>query len=168
MAHEMTRRVFCGSAMAAAVAAGSVGSVAGAAESKGAVKFFKNLSPGHLGVRANSQQTLDYAVKYGFGGIAPSEGEFENKSAAEIGQWLAMMKDKGVRYGAAGLSVEFRGSDEKFRDDLAQYPKRAALLKQLGVTARGDLDPARQQRADVPGEFQAARDPASRGGQDAR
>ncbi|HON93168.1 MAG TPA: hypothetical protein PKZ07_16480, partial [Sedimentisphaerales bacterium] len=68
MAHEMTRRAFCGSAIAAGVVAGAVGPVQ-AAESKSAVKFFKNLSPGHLGVRSNSQQTLDYAVKYGFGGI---------------------------------------------------------------------------------------------------
>ncbi len=134
MAHEMTRRVFCGSTIAAAVAVGSMESLGRTAESKEAVKFYKNLSPGHLGVGADSRQTLDYAVKYGFGGIAPNEGEFESKSAGEISQWLATMKDRGIRYGAAGLSVEFRGSDEKFRSDFAQYPKRAALLKQLGVT----------------------------------
>ena len=132
MAQEMTRRAFCGSAMAAAV--GATGSSARAAESKAGVKFFKNLAPGHLGVRANQQQALDYAVKYGFGGIAPSEGEFANKSAAEIGAWLATMKDKGIRYGAAGLSVDFRGDEDKFRNGLAQYPKQAALLQQLGVT----------------------------------
>jgi sugar phosphate isomerase/epimerase len=133
MAHAMTRRAFCGSAVAA-VAAGSMAAVAPAAESKGGVKFYTNLSPGHLGVRADSRQTLDYAVQYGFAGIAPSEGEFESKSPGEISQWLATMKDKGVRYGAAGLSVDFRGSDEKFRGDFAMYPKRAALLRQLGVT----------------------------------
>jgi len=105
-----------------------------AAQAKGTVKFFKNLSPGHLGVRADQRQSLDYAIQYGFEGIAPSEGEFENKSAAEVGEWLATMKDKGIRYGAAGLSVEFRKDDARFRSDLAQYPKRAALLKQLGVT----------------------------------
>lgn len=139
MAHAMTRqsgamsrRAFCGSAMAAAV--GWVTSSARAAESKAGVKFFKNFAPGHLGVRANQRQALDYAVKYGFRGIAPSEGEFENKSAAEIGEWLAMMKDKGIQYGAAGLSVDFRGDDNRFRDGIAQYPKRAALMKQLGVT----------------------------------
>lgn len=141
MAHKMTgqsgamsRRSFCGSALAATAAVGWMTSAVQAAESKGAVRFFKNLSPGHLGVRANSQQALDYAVKYGFGGIAPNEGEFDNKSAGEISEWLATMKDKGVRYGAAGLSVDFRGSDEKFRSDFALYPRRAALLKQLGVT----------------------------------
>ncbi len=134
MAHEITRRTFCGSAIAAAATVGGLGASGWAAPLQGAVKCFKNLAPGHIGVRANQRQALDYAVKYGFGGIAPGEGEFENKSAAEIGEWLAMMKDKGVRYGAAGLSVEFRADDERFRSGLTQYPKRAALLKQLGVT----------------------------------
>ncbi|HNS19656.1 MAG TPA: sugar phosphate isomerase/epimerase family protein [Sedimentisphaerales bacterium] len=130
----MTRRAFCGSAMAAAATVGWARPSARAAESQGGVKFFKNFSPGHIGVRADQRQALGYAVQYGFAGIAPSEGEFENKSAAEIGEWLGVMRDKGVRYGAAGLSVEFRKDDDKFRSDIAQYPKRAALLKQLGVT----------------------------------
>ncbi len=134
MAHEMTRRMFCGSAIAASVAVGRMESSGRAAESKAAVRFFKNFSPGHIGVRADQRQALHYAVQYGFEGIAPTEGEFENKSAAQIGEWLGVMRDKGIRYGAAGLSVEFRKDDAKFRSDIAQYPKRAALLKQLGVT----------------------------------
>ena len=44
------------------------------------------------------------------------------------------MKEKGIRYGAAGLPVEFRRDEERFRTDLAQLPKRARLLSQLGVT----------------------------------
>jgi len=107
---------------------------AGAGQGGGGVRFFKNFSGGHIGVKANQQQALDYAVKYGFGGIAPSDGEFANKSPAQIGEWLALMKEKGIRYGSAGLPVEFRRDEERFRSDLAQFPKRAALLKQLGVT----------------------------------
>jgi sugar phosphate isomerase/epimerase len=106
----------------------------GAAQGTGGVKFFKNFAPGHIGVKANQQQALEYAVKYGFGGIAPSDGEFANKSAAEIGEWVALMKQKGIRYGAAGLPVEFRRDEAQFQKDVAQLPKRAALLKQLGVT----------------------------------
>ena len=95
MSHEMTRRAFCGSAIAAAAAVSLTRSVGQAAESKAGVLFFKNFAPGHIGVRANQQQALDYAVKYGFGGIAPSEGEFENKSAAEIGEWVGPDERKG-------------------------------------------------------------------------
>jgi sugar phosphate isomerase/epimerase len=110
------------------------GSAGRAAQAGGKVKFFKNLAPGHIGVNGNQKQALEYAVKYGFEGIAPSEGEFENKSAAEIGEWLAAMKEKGIRYGAAGLPVEFRKGDEQFKKDMAGLSKRASLMKQLGIT----------------------------------
>jgi len=139
MAHERTgqaqrisRRAFCRSAMAAA-AMGWAGS-SGRAGEKGKVKFFKNLAPGHIGVSANQKQALEYAVKYGFEGISPNEGEFANKSAAEISEWVAAMKEKGIRYGAAGLPVEFRNDDARFQKDLAALPKQAALMSQLGVT----------------------------------
>jgi sugar phosphate isomerase/epimerase len=119
-------------ALAATVPLGVLSSEA--EEAKKSVKFFKNLAPGHIGVRANQQQALEYAVQYGFGGIAPSEGEFANKSAGEIEQWLAVMKEKGIRYGAAGLPVEFRRDEARFQKELAELPQRAKLMSQLGVT----------------------------------
>jgi len=130
----LSRRAFCRSAIAAAVAIPLIGSAGRASQGKGAVKFFKNLAPGHIGVQANQKQAMEYAVKYGFEGISPSAGEFENRSAAEIGEWVATMKEKGIRYGAGGLPVEFRRGDEQFQKDLAALPKRASVLKQLGVT----------------------------------
>ena len=130
----MSRRAFCRSAMAAVMVVPGVELCAGAAQTENAVKFYKNLAPGHIGVKANQRQALDYAVQYAFGGIAPSEGEFENKSAAEIREWVGLMKEKGIRYGTAGLPVEFRRDDAQFQKDLAQLPKRAKLMKQLGVT----------------------------------
>lgn len=127
----MSRRAFCRSAVAAAVAVHWARSSARAAQT---VKFYTNLAPGHIGVRADQQQALDYAVKYGIEGIAPNPGEFENKSAAEIGEWVQTMKARGVRYGAAGLPVEFRRDEDRFRSDLAGLPKTAGLMNQLGVT----------------------------------
>jgi sugar phosphate isomerase/epimerase len=129
----LSRRAFCQSVVAAA-AIPLVGSAGRAGQGSGQVKFFKNLAPGHIGVQANQKQALEYAVKYGYEGISPSDGEFADKSAAEIGEWVAAMKEKGIRYGAAGLPVEFRRSDEQFQKDMAGLPKRAGILKQLGVT----------------------------------
>ncbi len=130
----VSRRAFCGAVVAAAVSIPLGKSLAGAGQGKSGVKFFKNFAPGHIGVKANQQQALEYAVKYGFGGIAPSEGEFASKSAGQIDEWVALMKQKGIRYGAAGLPVEFRRDEATFKSGMAQLPKRAALLKQLGVT----------------------------------
>lgn len=130
----ISRRTFCRSAVAAAAALHFAGPFTQASQAKGKVKFFKNLAPGHIGVRANQWQLLEYAVKYGFEGITPSTGEFENKSASEISEWLQLMKEKGIRYGAGGLPVNFRRNEDQFKSDLAKLPKQAGLLRQLGVT----------------------------------
>lgn len=127
---RISRRSFCRSTLV--VAALPWGAVHAAEANR--IKFFKNLSPGHIGVRANQRQAFEYAVKHGFEGISPSEGEFQEKSAAEIREWVATMSGKGIRYGTAGLPVEFRREEDRFKIELAQLPKRAAILQQLGVT----------------------------------
>ncbi len=131
---EISRRAFCISAIGTAAGLGLAGSQAQANEKRGKVKFYKNLGPSHLGVRADQPQALEYAVQYGFDGITPSPGPFMNKSKTEIDQWLGQMKQKGIRYGSAGLPVEFRRDEDRFQKDLAQLPKQARVLNQLGVT----------------------------------
>jgi sugar phosphate isomerase/epimerase len=130
----ISRRTFCRSVIAAAAAMHLTGPLMPASQAKNKVKFYKNFAPGHLGVRANQRQALEYAVKYGFEGISPDLGEFENKSASEISEWLQLMKEKGIRYGAGGLPVEFRRDEERFKNDLAGLPRQAKLLNQLGIT----------------------------------
>jgi len=129
----ISRRAFCRSAIAAAAALHFSGPPAGASQISSKVKFYKNLGHGHIGVKADQRQALEYAVKYGFAGITPNPGEFEGKSAAEISEWVAAMKEKGVRYGSGGLPVEFRRDEDRFKSDLSNLPKQAGLLKQLGV-----------------------------------
>ena len=130
----ISRRAFCRSAITAAAAIYFAKPSAEASEKKNTVKFYKNLAPGHIGVKADQRQAMEYAVKYGFEGIAPNPGEFENKSSAEIREWAEIMKEKGIRYGAAGLSVEFRRDEDRFAKDLTRLAKEAGILKQLGVT----------------------------------
>jgi len=129
----ISRRMFCRSAIAAAATIYFARHWAQASDIKNKVKFYKNLGHGHIGVRANQQQALEYAVKYGFDGITPSSGEFENKSSAEIRDWVETMKAKGIRYGASGLPVRFRRDEEQFQKDLSRLPKQANVLRQLGV-----------------------------------
>jgi sugar phosphate isomerase/epimerase len=131
---SFSRRAFLRSAAAAVAAAQMAGLPAWASRQTAKVKFFKNLGHGHIGVRANQQQALDYAVKFGFEGITPSVGEFEGRSAAEIRDWVDTMKSKGIRYGAAGLPVEFRRDQAQFEAGLATLSRQAAILQQLGVT----------------------------------
>ncbi len=129
----ISRRTFCRSAITAAAALYFTKPSAKGAGVKNRVKFYKNLGPGHIGVKANQRQALEYAVKYGFDSITPNLGEFENKSSAEIRQWVETMKEKGVKYGTAGLPVEFRRDEDRFQKELSRLPKQAGVLKQLGV-----------------------------------
>ncbi|MHC4356655.1 MAG: sugar phosphate isomerase/epimerase family protein, partial [Planctomycetota bacterium] len=132
--NSMSRRTFCRSAIAAAAAIQFAGPAAEASRTRGTVKFYKNLGGGHIGVEASQRRALEYAIKYGFDSITPNLGEFENKSAAEIRDWVATMNEKGIRYGSSGLPVEFRRDEERFKSDLARLPKRAQVLTQMGVT----------------------------------
>ncbi|UCF14853.1 MAG: sugar phosphate isomerase/epimerase [Phycisphaerales bacterium] len=132
--NSISRREFCRSAITAAAVIQFAGPSAKASRTKKRVKFYKNLAPGHIGIRANQRQALEYAVKYGFDSITPNLGEFQNKSASEIREWVALMKEKGIRYGAGGLPVEFRRDQDRFEKDLAQLPERARTLRQMGVT----------------------------------
>ena len=125
--------MFCRSAVAAAAAICSAMHSAHASDKKNKVKFYKNLGHGHIGVSANQQQALDYAVKYGFDSITPNLGEFENKSSVEIRDWVETMKAKGIRYGSSGLPVQYRRDEEQFQKSLARLSKQANILRQLDV-----------------------------------
>lgn len=131
--NPMSRRMFCRSAIAAAAAIYISRHSTQASDIKRKVRFYKNLGPGHIGVRANQQQALEYAVKYGFDSITPVPGEFENKSSADIRNWVETMKAKGIRYGASDLPVQYRRDEEQFQKDLAHLPRKANILMQLGV-----------------------------------
>lgn len=126
-----SRRAFCGAMLAAAAAlrAGPASAQAGRRPA-----FFKNLAPGHLGVKADSRQALAYAIEFGFEGVAIQPGDFAKASDAEIFAWTESLKVRGIRPGAAGLPVNFRGDDAAFRKDLALLPAHAAILRKLGVT----------------------------------
>ncbi|MHC4520910.1 MAG: sugar phosphate isomerase/epimerase family protein [Planctomycetota bacterium] len=131
---QMSRRRFCFAALGATAVLPAAGSFAQAGSSKGKVRFYKNLGPGHIGVKANQQQVLEYAAKFGFDSITPSVGEFADKSPGQIREWVATMKRCGIRYGSAGLPVDFRRDEERFRAGIAKLPGQARLMKQLGVT----------------------------------
>ncbi|NIP23082.1 MAG: TIM barrel protein [Phycisphaerae bacterium] len=129
----ISRRMFCRSAVAAAAAIYSARHYTLASDKKNKVKFYKNLGHWHIGVRANQQQALDYAVKYGFDSITPNPGEFHNKSSAEIRDWVETMKAKGIRYGSSGLPVQYRRDEKEFQKGLARLPEQVKLLGQLGI-----------------------------------
>jgi sugar phosphate isomerase/epimerase len=95
------------------------------------------LSPGSIGVSGNQMQTIDLAARHGFESIEP-HGEFlAGLSADKLAEVLAAMKTGGLVFGAAGLSVEFRQSEDKFDEGMKKLPELAAGLKRAGVNRVG-------------------------------
>ena len=95
------------------------------------------LSPGAIGVTGNQMQTIDLAARHGFESIEP-QGEYLAKlSPDKLAEVLASMKAGGLVFGAAGLSVEFRQSEDKFAEGLKNLPALAAGLNRAGVKRVG-------------------------------
>jgi sugar phosphate isomerase/epimerase len=95
------------------------------------------LSPGAIGVTGNQMQTIDLAARHGFESIEP-QGEYLAKlSPDKLADVLASMKAGGLVFGAAGLSVEFRQSEDKFAEGLKNLPALAAGLNRAGVKRVG-------------------------------
>ena len=95
------------------------------------------LSPGAIGVTGNQTQIIDQAARHGFESVEPQGEYLASLSPDKLAEVLATMKDHGVVFGAAGLSVEFRQSEDKFAEGLKKLPPLAAGLNRAGVKRVG-------------------------------
>lgn len=99
--------------------------------------FTLSLRPGNIGVSADMPQTLDLAVRYGFEAISPDAAQLSQMSPdARKALWEGM-QEKGIVWGAGGLPVQFRNSQEEFEMDLAKLSGFAAVLQEMRVDRVG-------------------------------
>ncbi len=96
--------------------------------------MYKTLSPGAIGIRGYSlEQSVQLAKQTGFEGL-----DFSIEEAAKLAQehgvgWVkALFAEAGIRFGAWGPPVDWRG--DGWRDDVANLPRYAELAAELGAT----------------------------------
>jgi sugar phosphate isomerase/epimerase len=133
---QHTRRQILGSTVVAA-AAGALGSSArsaDAADARPERKFTVCLACGLIGVPDDPAKAIERALRFGFESIEPSPAFLGKLSEAEMGDYLARMKEAKLAWGAAGLPVQFRGDDAAFDRDLRALPERAKALQRAGAT----------------------------------
>lgn len=98
-------------------------------------KFYSNLAIGLLGpFRQTLPETIDLAVKYGFEGIDPNADYFATLNDDELKRLLDKMEANHLRFGSAGLPVDFRRDEASFSDSLKKLPATADSLRRAGVT----------------------------------
>lgn len=113
------------------LAAGRVNAASPAAEQNR--RFTMDLTPGAIGVKGSQSDIIDLAARHGFESVQPNSGYLAGLNDGGRAELLAMMKQKGIVWGAAGLPVDFRKDEARFRDDLKSLPRAAEAMQQAGV-----------------------------------
>ncbi|GAA2112724.1 sugar phosphate isomerase/epimerase [Microlunatus panaciterrae] len=100
--------------------------------------MYSNLSLGALGLTADFPTALELAAKHGFGGLDPDVGYLRSLGGTtEVQRVAAEVADRGLRWGMAGLPVNFTATAEEFSTQLAALPDHIELLVAAGVRSVG-------------------------------
>jgi sugar phosphate isomerase/epimerase len=136
---EMRRREFirlaglATTAVGLAVGRSSIGGAATATE----LKMTIDLVCGNLGVSANQREAIDLAARHGFESVGADGGYLTSMTDDQAAELKSVLRSQDLRFGAAGLPLEFRRDEERFRESLKTLPKFAAGLKRAGVSRVG-------------------------------
>ena len=131
---KLDRRTFIKTAAVGTAGIAWAGSYETATAAEPKRRFTMDLTPGMIGVRADQSEAIRLAHQYGFESVAPSAGFLAKLSDDELQELLADLTAKNLVWGAAGLSVDFRGDDERFKASMQQFPATAKGLERAGVT----------------------------------
>jgi sugar phosphate isomerase/epimerase len=96
-------------------------------------RFYAILSLGRLGFHASFPESVELATKYSFAGLDPDANYFASLSDDAFHSLLDDLQKRNLKFGAAGLPVEFRKDAETFSDGLKKLPATAALLQRAGI-----------------------------------
>lgn len=97
-------------------------------------KFRICLNPGNIGASFDQETLLNMAIKYGYQAINPNVKALAVMSDAERESYLEKMKNNDITWGSAGLPVDFRNDEKKYRDDIVGLATAAETLASVGVT----------------------------------
>lgn len=96
--------------------------------------MFKNLNTGAIGIKASLSEALEMAQAHGFSGV-----DFSIAEAATMVQTDSLDTVKSLfsrnegRSGAWSLPVDFRGEEQKWKEDLDGLHLHAALAQEIGA-----------------------------------
>ncbi len=106
-------------------------------QSRGSRKYTIHLTPGSIGVKAEQRELIDLAHHYGYEAVEPQPAYLATLKDDEIKALTEYLQARQLVWGAAGLTVEFRQTDEMFNEGMKKLPAQAAALRKAGVTRVG-------------------------------
>lgn len=122
-------------ALAAAALAGAAGPALAVAPTSR--KMTIDLVCGNIGVKADQPQAIAFAAEHRFESVQPDAAYLAGLDGAKLRDLLATLEAKGLVWGAAGLSVDFRGDEATFARGMKDLPAQAKGLQAAGATRVG-------------------------------
>jgi sugar phosphate isomerase/epimerase len=96
-------------------------------------KMTRDLLCGNLGISAGQVEAIELAARHGFESVGADGPYLASLGGDKLDELKSSMRDKGVVFGAAGLTVEFRQDDARFDSGMKKLPDIAAGLQRAGV-----------------------------------
>ena len=134
MTSPLTRRKFLFAGASAGFALSAIAKLAPAATPAPDRKFYAILSLGRLGLHASFPESVELAARHGFEGLDPDPEYFAALDDGALHHLLDDLQKRNLKFGAAGLPVEFRKDSETFNSDLKKLPATAAILQRAGIS----------------------------------
>lgn len=128
---SLSRRKFVRQALLASGALASSASLSWNLRKPG---FKLSLNPGAIGVSLSNEELLAAAFDYQFQAIVPNVYAFEEMSDQAVDKFLDQMNQHNISWGAIGLPVEFRQSEQKFESDLRQLTEILPMIRDMDIT----------------------------------
>ncbi len=105
--------------------------------------FTIDLCPGRLGVSVDQDRAIELAARHRFESVEPYADHLARLKEDKLTETLELLKQKKLKWGAAGLTVEFRKDQATFDAGLKELPAIAKGLQKAGVDRVGTwLSPA--------------------------
>ena len=100
-------------------------------------KFRISLKADAIGVGGSADEQLDAAIAHGYGALSVPAQWLEGWSAGQKAAFRQKAADNDITWGANGLPVEFRKSEQQFKSDLSGLAAHAKNLADIGVDRIG-------------------------------
>jgi sugar phosphate isomerase/epimerase len=97
-------------------------------------KFTMALTPGSIGVKVDQRRAVELAHYFGFESVEAYARDIAPLSDAELRDLREEMQAKHVAWAMAGLPVDFRRDEERFREGMKELPAACQALRRAGVT----------------------------------
>ncbi len=134
---EFDRRAFLQFFSTAALAGAGSTALSSAAAAGASRKMKIALTPGSIGFKATQREAIDLAHYFGFEAVEPFADELAALSDSELKDLVDELQAKHLAWAAAGLRVDFRQDEARFKEDMEAFPDQAKTLQRAGVTRLG-------------------------------